>query len=318
MFSEEKKKYLALEQKMRLVVSKQWEHLRSSIKRPFLLHPMYWGHKTRSLRRSKHPHAGSTPPLHSQQVPPQPVLRPPGVQNRDKYANKSRILTCNEDGDWQVGRSESEDDTSSESSSLDLGGSREITAEVHTLDNKPICQGTTNSPTTGIEGIIYGDDITSVSPSDAVRPPLITSSDRDVENDEDDVENDEEIFPEVREAMTAHPPPFFSILEDREALAAQGDARSVDERLAQLLTQVEYDDDEDADCSQFDADDEPRDDCFQSNASVQNPYNTEFSAFYANYEEGADYLYYRDEDDDADIFEENEDDDADVFEEDGD
>jgi hypothetical protein len=107
-------------------------------------------------------------------------------------------------------------------------------------------------------------------------------------------------------------------MEAREALAAQGDARSVDERLAQLLTQVEYDDDEDADCSQFDADDEPRDDCFQSNASVQNPYNTEFSAFYANYEEGADYLYYRDEDDDADIFEENEDDDADVFEEDGD
>ena len=294
MLTQEKKKHLALEEKMRLVVSKQWEHLRSSIKRPFLLHPMYWGHKTRSLRRSNH-HAGSTPPLHSQQVPPQPVPRPPRVQNQDKYTNKSRILTCPEDVDWQVGRSE--DETSSEISSLDLETSREIIAEVHALDNEPICQGTTNSPTTGIEGIIYGDDVTSVSPSD-----------RDVEDDD--------IFPEVREAMTAHPPPFFSIIEAREAMAAQGDAR--DERVAQLLNQVEYGDDVDDDCSQFDDDEEPRDDCFQSNASVQNPYLTEFSAFYANYEEGADYLYYRDEDDDAETFEENEDDDADVFEEDGD
>ena len=30
---------------------------------------------------------------------------------------------------------------------------------------------------------------------------------------------------------------------------------------------------------------------------VEDPYRAEFAAFYATYEEGADYLYYRDDDD---------------------
>ena len=152
----EKKKLLALEEKMRLTVSKQWDHLRSSIKQPFLIHPMYWGHKTRSLRRPKHC-AGSAQPRHSQQVPPQPVRCPPRVQskqlphhsqqvpsqpndhppraqNQDRYTNKSRILTFYEDGDWQVGPSEDEE-TSSEMSSLDVGIAREIIAEGFMLLN---------------------------------------------------------------------------------------------------------------------------------------------------------------------------------------
>ena len=50
MIIEEKKKLLALEEKLRRRVLRQWDHLRSSIKQPFLLHPMYWGHRTRCLR----------------------------------------------------------------------------------------------------------------------------------------------------------------------------------------------------------------------------------------------------------------------------
>jgi len=321
MLIDEKKKLSNLEEKLRQIVSKQWEHLHKSI-RFKSIHPVFWGHKTRTLRRSRN-HAGASPPLRNQQVPPkrhqlppqrhleplhsqqelpQPVhCPPPEVQNRDEYTNKSRILTFYEDGDWQVGLSEDED-SSSEISSQGIAVSREIFAEVHALDNEPFYQGITDSPTTGIEGVIYGDDITSVSPSDR------------------DAETDEEIFPEVREGMPAHPPPYF-IMEatDREQhdedfcpevmeamLPHPPPFFSITERdewLALHVDQKENGYEEDDAFEQSD-DDVPRDVCSQSSASVQDPYLSEFRAFYANYEEGSDYLYYRDDDDEAEIFEE--------------
>jgi hypothetical protein len=306
MLIDEKKKYCALEKKLRHVVSKQWEHLHRSVKSMSVksIHPEFWGHKTQTLRRSRN-HVGSSPPLPSQ--PPNPVPLPPRVEKHDEYTNKSTILACQEDGDWQV--AQSEEDASSEISTIEVAVYEEIIAEVHAPAPEHICQGTTDSPTKGIEGLIYGDDITPVPPVD--RQVEITAPNGDVDRDE-------AICPEVRQAMTAHPPPFSSITEAREVLGA----KAGDEWLAHSLHQVEYDFDEDAYCSQLDDhdDDVPRrddddnnihrEDCSQSNASVQDPYLAEFSQYYANYEEGADYLYYRDEDDDANVFEDDEEDNA--------
>jgi hypothetical protein len=301
MLIEEKKKYCALEEKLRHFVSKQWEHLHRSVKSRSVktIDPVFWGHKTRTLRRSRN-HAGSSPPLPSQ--PPEPLPLPPRVKKRDKFTNRSTFLACQEDGDWLV--EQSEEDTSSEISTIEVEVFEEIIAEVHATNTEHICQGTTNYPTTGIEGLIYGDDITYVPPVD--RQVEIT------------VDLDEAICPEVRQAMTANPPPFSSITEAREVLGAQAG----DEWLAQSVHQVEYDFDEDDYCSQLDDYDDdvprendddnnvPREAFSQSNASVQDPYLAEFSQYYANYEEGADYLYYRDEDGDANVFEEDEEDNA--------
>jgi hypothetical protein len=55
--------------------------------------------------------------------------------------------------------------------------------------------------------------------------------------------------------------------------------------------------DEDDDANVFEEDEE---DNALSHSTVQDPGLTEFQAFYANYEEGADHLYYKDEEDDTD------------------
>ena len=149
MLNEEKKRYYALEVKLRHVVSKQWEHLRSSVMSIHTIHPVFWGHKTRTLRRSRN-HAGPAPPLLSQQrPPPKPVPLPPRVKKHEVYTNKSTILACPEDGDWQVPLSD--EDASDESSTTEVEVSREIIAEVYAPDTDAICQGTTNSPAKCLE-----------------------------------------------------------------------------------------------------------------------------------------------------------------------
>merc|ERR1719318_2051757 len=101
-------------------------------------------------------------------------------------------------------------------------------------------------------------------------------------------------------------------MEARDALGAD----AAEKWLTHPVHQVEYDDVTD-DCSEFeDADDvnEESSELAAANdvpgdANAQNAYLSEFRAFYANYEEGADSLYYREDgDDNAEYFEEDQED----------
>lgn len=87
--------------------------------------------------------------------------------------------------------------------------------------------------------------------------------------------------PEVREAMAAQPPPSFHLLK-LGGLGCSRYALGQDEGLALQLDQVEYDEDVDEECLEFDADDIPED---ANDANAQYT-SSEFSAFTRNYEKG--------------------------------
>ena len=214
------------------------------------------------------------------------------------YSNKSTVLAGKWDGDWQV--AESEEDVSSEVSTIEAETPEEIVVEVHAPETESICQGSYFSPTKGIKDIIYEDDITTEPPVCA-KETTATDSDEELDEAISTVGGQEEITASDR-AMEQQDE-VITITEAREMMAARDGAMMGDEWLAKHVSQVEYEYDEE-DCSQFDDDDVPRDDGFQNSTSVQDDYHAEFTAFYANYEEGADY--FREEDgDDAGVYEED-------------
>jgi len=112
--SEEKRKLLENEEKLRKKLAWQWKQLRDTVTQPimyaFMIHPKHWGHQTKSWKKATngqqlhevHPVMSEPPlsigqvlPLHDKVVPPPPVLPP---RNRgDTYDNRSTVLTNSQD-----------------------------------------------------------------------------------------------------------------------------------------------------------------------------------------------------------------------------
>jgi hypothetical protein len=177
----------------------------------------------------------------------------------DSYTNRSTIIECHQNDDWQVDPEEvdSEEVNSSSASSFpEEDSSKVIRAEVYTFDLE-----------------LRGD-----------------------------------ICSQPKEAITIHPPPFFTIQEYEDYIEQGGEGNDAYEDLegyeVEDIPHYEY---EDHTVS--------RDDCTLGNSTEQDAYRAEFTAFYANYEEGADNMYYREEEDACDLYEEDA---GDVYEEDGD
>ena len=132
---------------------------------------------------------------------------------KSSSSNKSIILTNQWDGDWQVAESE-ENALSEISSTIDTEVPQEIVVEVHAPDIETIYQGSTFSPLKGMEGLIYGDDITTAPPGDAEE---IIAVESEVELDEASCpileaanrgvgQQDEDIYPEVEDDISTIPP----------------------------------------------------------------------------------------------------------------
>ena len=259
----EKKKMLKIEQSLRRFVSMQWENLRESILAPPmapLVHPHFWGHKSRSWRKSL-PHdrmKASEDNVYNQEnilqfdvqaaeakehIPPPPILPPRG----DNYSNKSRIITCQlyQDGDWQV---EDED-----------------------------C-----------------NDFLSESSTD--ESAMITVEAADVEIVQDDKEeSDLSLGTPMGEGrgylgMEAHPPPFLSVQEYENHVQELNSAH-YDGLLYDEYENYEGDDGDDGE-QEFDVDFSPTE---VEQISEQDRYLAEFNAFYASYEE-ATHSTHREED----------------------
>ena len=90
-----------------------------------------------------------------------------------------------------------------------------------------------------------------------------------------DLDQQEEDFVSTEMAMIAHPPPFLTIHEYEDHDGENYDA----------FIDQEYEDYNAVECGESAG--------YQN--QVEDPYATEFAAFYAAYEEGADHLYYRDD-----------------------
>ena len=212
------------------------------------------------------------------QIPPK--LPPLEKNYTDTYDNVSTILTGTGDGDWQVGLDEEEEDLPSESSGSETGdivdhsavihgaAELEVTAEVHHVQREVqdgavpyyLQQGETSSPARDIDCLEYGDDTIPMMP----------------------------LYSQV---MTPHPPPYFTVQEMEQGYA-KDDCFIVKEdtwypeqgEVEDSLTLEEdygYSEQEGYNACQED----------QSN-TVQDSYLQEFRDYYAQYEEGADHLYY--------------------------
>jgi hypothetical protein len=275
---EEKKQLQKLEVIMRQQTDTLWASLRFKMTQPILytrIHPSMWGHKTKSWRKPnttvspvipQPPVMGASAETDSN-VPPPPKLPP---LKTDTYDNVSTILTCqaSRDGDWQV---EQEGETSSISSFPEEEDITVISAEVHASN---------------------------------------------CEYERDEVE---EI--QAQMAMTAHPPPYLTIQEyeafpgeecedSTEQVGYEQDCSEQDDTIAYTVYNDDctenYNGQEDYYAGQEDYY-TGREDYYtgqendyteqqQECQPEEDPYALEFQAFYAAYEEGADHLYIKDDD----------------------
>ena len=252
---EEKSRLQEIEAQMRQKLRQQWLYLtgcrQNTVSRP--IHQSWWGHRTKSWRRSSPPPScppyPETPlPTDDQLVPepdPPPVL-PPVLPPLDNYTNKSIIISCPE-GDWNVDpedvASVEDLETSSASSVLEEESDEMTRAEVHAFVS-------------------------------------------DLDQQEEDV-----ISTEM--AMIAHPPPFFTVREyedydgeEYDAIINQGYENNYAVECEESASYHQgYENNSAVECEESAG--------YQD--QVGDPYATEFAAFYAAYEEGADHLYYRDD-----------------------
>ena len=177
-------------------------------------------------------------------------------------------MTCqpHQDGDWQVRQEDTDDSsqvtTSSEEEVKEVG----VTAEVHVDDavTSPIQQGESDHPPMNMDGLRCCDDITPLQQVMTPHPPPFL-----------DMEDHERWVA----VMTPHPPPFLTTDEQNYADEDQGHVYA-DDYPEVVEAYSDY-----------------SEEYVHADNKAEDPYLAEFKAFYANYEEGADHLYYREEDD---------------------
>jgi len=262
---EEKRKYLEIEERLRKKLAGQWKQLRDIVTQPimyaFMIHPKQWGHRTRSWRRS-----GLLPPTQGQQqhddhpaphnraVPP-PLVLPPVPREADTYENISTILTSTQ---CQEGYWEVDcDDVECEDSESTASvGEGEEDKEITVEVNEVDAYSTPDADSNATPILV------------ACPPPFLTVYDYP----QSDIERD-----------------FSTTMYEEDDYSSRFQEED-SETMADILD--EYDDPQEQPQEDFDTVGQVQ--CEDNSCS----YNQEFSDFYAkydaDYEKGADYLYYED------------------------